>query len=291
MNPKTEKKIVDLVMGGLSLMKVAIGGWKREPLPNKGNRKHLLILGNGPSLLKSIDEHHDLILNSDLIGVNHLSRSPLYKKLKPSVLVLTPIEFWDHEHDQFLKDEFYKTADPLIYDTEWNLSIIAPLTAKNCKNALGYFSKNKRIKIYFVNMTPIDGNQKIANWIMRNRLGLPRPHNVLIPALVVGINLGYKTINILGADHSWMPYVRVTEENQVVMVQKHFYDEKEAQEKKMYNANSKSFDRKLYEVLQKFTYAFKSYFVIDGYAKSIGCEIINLTPNSFIDAFKRKSVN
>jgi hypothetical protein len=137
-------------------------------------------------------------------------------------------------------------------------------------------------------MTPIDGNQKIANWIMRNNWGLPRPHNVLIPSLVIAINMGYKKVFVAGADHSWMPYVRVTQKNEVVMVQKHFYDSKEAEEKAMYNASSKGCDRKLHEVLQKFTYAFKSYFVIQAYAKAQNCHIVNLTKGSYIDAFPRE---
>jgi hypothetical protein len=288
MRASTEKKITDLTFGLISLLKVALNMSGRENIPEAGAKKQLLILGNGPSLTQSILDQKKLISESELMAVNHLSRSDVFVELKPSVLVLTPIEFWDHAHDVFLKEEFLKTAEPIINNTDWKLSIIAPSTAKHCTEALAYFKQNRNITIYFVNMTPIDGHQGIANWIMKNRLGLPRPHNVLIPSIVIGVNQGYEKIFLVGADHSWIPGVRVTEKNEVVMVQKHFYDEKDAKEKAMYNAKSKGFDRKLHEVLQKFMYAFKSYFIIDAFAKSVGCSIINLTPDSFIDAFDRE---
>lgn len=287
MKPSTEKNIIDLVHGGISLLKVGLGGFKRGDSIPKGERSEVLVLGNGPSLTDFVAENESLVANADLIAVNHLARSEMFEKLQPRTLVLTPIEFWDHAHDAFLTSEFHKTADQIIAKTDWPLVIIAPSIAQHCKAAFQYFASNPNITIRFVQMTPIDGNQKIANWIMRNNWGLPRPHNVLIPSLVIAINMGYKKVFVAGADHSWMPYVRVTQNNQVVMVQKHFYDSKEAEEKAMYNASSKGFDRKLHEVLQKFTYAFKSYFVIDAYAKSEGCEIVNLTKGSYIDAFKR----
>lgn len=289
MKATTEKKIVNLVHGLLSLLKVVLGGFKRGSDLRKSHKSKALILGNGPSLTAFIAENEELIQQSDLIAVNHLARSELFEILKPATLVLTPIEFWDHAHDAFLTAEFHKTADAILSKTNWPLTIVAPSIAKHCAHAFKYFEKNSHISIAFVEMTPIDGHQGIANWIMKRNMGLPRPHNVLIPSIVIAINMGYKNVLLAGADHSWMPYVRVTERNQVVMVQKHFYDSKDAEEKAMYNASSKGFDRKLHEVLQKFTYAFKSYFVINAYAKSRGCEILNLTKGSYIDAFNRQS--
>ena len=36
--------------------------------------------------------------------------------------------------------------------------------------------------------------------------------------------------------------------------------------------------------------AFKSYFVLDAYARSLSKEIINITPGSYIDAFRRMRI-
>ena len=35
---------------------------------------------------------------------------------------------------------------------------------------------------------------------------------------------------------------------------------------------------------------FKSYFVLEAYARRLGKEVINVTPGSYIDAFKRMKV-
>ncbi|MEZ5049210.1 MAG: hypothetical protein R2766_06120 [Saprospiraceae bacterium] len=52
-----------------------------------------------------------------------------------------------------------------------------------------------------------------------------RPHNVLIPALMNGINLGYKKIYLIGAVFYFYVQQIVNAINEVLINQKHFYDE------------------------------------------------------------------
>ena len=49
--------------------------------------------------------------------------------------------------------------------------------------------------------------------------------------------------------------------------------------------------RRLHEVLEKFFFAFRSYFDLKDYAESRGVRIYNSTPKSYIDAFERKFFN
>ena len=47
---------------------------------------------------------------------------------------------------------------------------------------------------------------------------------------------------------------------------------------------------RLYTILYHMYVAFKSYFVLEAYARRLDKEVINVTPGSYIDAFKRMKV-
>ena len=98
-----------------------------------------------------------------------------------------------------------------------------------------------------------------------------------------------------GADHSWLQEIFVDDDNEVLLSQKHFYDKQAAKQKHyrdmsvaqpMYRGGSAQ-SRKLHEVLEKFYYTFRSYWTLRKYAESKAIEVINITPNSYIDAFKK----
>ena len=115
---------------------------------------------------------------------------------------------------------------------------------------------------------------------------MPRPHNVLIANIKVAIELKYKQVFLFGADHSWMKEIFVTEDNQVYLTQKHFYDEKTAKADVMYYG-TKNERRNIAQVLEKFVHSFNSYYLLNDYAKKSGVEVYNATRGSFIDAFPR----
>ena len=68
---------------------------------------------------------------------------------------------------------------------------------------------------------------------MENGWGMPRPHNVLIPSIILSMRMGFKKIYLAGADHSWLKEIFVSEDNEVFLTQKHFYDEKKAEARTM----------------------------------------------------------
>ena len=144
---------------------------------------------------------------------------------------------------------------------------------------------NPHIKLYIYNTTPIEGFQVFCNWIFRKGWGVPRPHNVLIPSIAMGLRLPFKKIYLAGADHSWLPEITVTDDNVVLMHQKHFYDQNKSQAETVKQENLNS--ARLHIILYHMHVAFKSYFILEAYARRLGKEIINVTPGSYIDAFKR----
>lgn len=99
----------------------------------------------------------------------------------------------------------------------------------------------------------------------------------------------FKKIYLAGADHSWLPEISVTDDNQVLMHQKHFYDQatSKAETVKQENLNT----ARLHTILYHMHVAFRSYFILLDYARHRGREIINITPGSFIDAFPRMNLD
>ena len=119
-------------------------------------------------------------------------------------------------------------------------------------------------------------------------MGMPRPRNVLIPAIMLAIATGYTDISIVGADHSWMTSLSVTDENEVVSIQPHFYadsDHEQARVRHEYRGY------RLHQIVESFAIAFRSYHHIADYAASRGVKIYNATPGSFLDAFPRRPLS
>ena len=51
---------------------------------------------------------------------------------------------------------------------------------------------------------------------------MPFSQNVLVAAIYISLNLGYKNIYLLGADHSWAHDVSVNDDNQLCLNDRHF---------------------------------------------------------------------
>lgn len=133
-------------------------------------------------------------------------------------------------------------------------------------------------------MTPVEGFAPVCHAAFSAGLGTPRPRNVLIPSIMCAIREGFGTIYIAGADHSWTKTLDVDEENRVVSLQPHFYEDNEHEKKRVV---TEYHNYPLHTILKSLYTAFRSYFHIRDYAGSLGVKIINITPGSFIDAFER----
>lgn len=256
----------------------------RFPKKNISNRE-LLILGNGPALIKDINEINNL--NSyDKLAVNHFAESVLYCELKPSYYCINAPELFLDSSD----DETEKRRDilfnSLVLKTSWNITLLVINAARKESKWKNIIAMSPNIKVTYYNTNPFDGFKFVKYFIWRYNLGLPAPHNVIIPSIILAINENYKVINLLGVDHSWLKEIIVQDDNLVLLNQKHFYDHKESKLEPMRKGITHS--RKLHEILHKFYHAFKGYHEIEDFALAQNVQIYNLTSESYIDAFKRK---
>lgn len=278
----------NLLDTGLSIFRIPFFAKPWGKIKRSERKKDLVIISNGPSLNAALELFFEKHTQYDSLAVNMFAISQFYKLLKPNWYVIASPDMWMDSGDSRLKNKKHRLWNAISENTDWPLSIFLPAEARSMCDLKEYVKKNSHIRICYFNRTPIEGFAFFRNICFRWNLGMPRPHNVLIPSIMVGINLGYKRQYLLGVDHSWLPEVTVNSKNEVLVNQKHFYDEDTAQPLPM---SKQGGNRKLHEVLHKWYVSFKSYFIIQEYATDRGVTIYNATPNSFIDAFERKALD
>ncbi|MDY4810683.1 MAG: hypothetical protein SO168_01250 [Muribaculaceae bacterium] len=247
--------------------------------PANSATNQLIILGNGPSLRTNLNNDLDLLRSADTLAVNFAANTPEFSEIQPTYYLLADPHFFDKAGE-----------DPNVGRLIENLnSITFPMTLfvpAGARKADSYFH-NHNLTVKHFSFTAVEGYTWFENAMMNSHRGMPRPRNVLIPSIMVGIWLGYKEIYLLGADHSWLKTLSVNDRNEVVSIQPHFYKEDSREQQRV---NEVYVNRQLHEVLESMMIAFKSYHRIREYADRCGTQIFNSTPGSMIDAFERASL-
>ena len=239
----------------------------------------IIIMGNGPSLAETIASYSDRLASRPLLAVNFAANTPEFFALRPQYYVLADPYFFnatDNANVSALLEH--------LEAVEWNLTIFLPVKAKKS----GYRFNNPLITVEYFNTTGVEGFAWLENFAYSRGYGMPRPRNVLIPSIMIAMALGYKSIYITGADHSWTRTLSVNERNEVVSIQPHFYKDDEKEETRV---KTEYLKYPLHSIIYSFYVAFRSYFTIRRYADYRGIDIFNATPGSFIDAFERRSIS
>lgn len=287
----------DIITSILSIVKVLImSKYNVQFKKIKKKSDECVILGNGPSLNAFIESNIDFLNGKDSMCVNLFGRTNLYSKIKPNHYIITALQYWKGENQVEYIENRAKTLKDIADNTLWPMTFYAPAAARLDKKWISQFSANKNISIQYFNITPVEGFKSFCHSIFSLNLGMPRPHNVLISAIYVAIRSGYKRIYLAGADHSWLKDIFVTDDNVVLASQKHFYDQ-EFKDDTLNNSNPKTLAhngeyqaKKLHQVLEKFKTTFESHHVLAQYSKKQKVEIINITPNSYIDSYPKMSL-
>lgn len=272
---KIQKKMSEAASTMASLLKVAL----MSKAPSRAGRRTgetLLVLGNGPSLRTAIDEHAAVLGSYALMSVNFAPITPDFFALRPRMHILADGGFFAAERDanmQKLWDSFQRV--------DWDMTLYVPTRYRRSPSLTGLPAN---IEVKFYNLTPVEGNRTVSRLLYSKGLGMPRPRNVMIPAIMTGIREGFGRIVLLGADHSWSRTLWVNDDNRVVTVQPHFYKDND-KEKERVESLYKGI--RLHQIYESFAIAFRSYFGVKDFAESRGVEILNATPGSFIDAFPR----
>lgn len=264
----------------LSMVKIPLKSRRPSALPTGlSNPDELVILANGPSLNTIVSAHRDFIDRRTLLAVNFCATSPMFTDLKPELYLIADPLFWivDEKRDALF--------GALAEKTDWPLHLFMPARSRSDRKWQTMLAGNPNITVHIYNSTPVEGFRRFTDAVYRHGLGMPRPHNVLIPSIATALRMPFKKIYLAGADHSWLPEITVTEQNEVLMHQKHFYDSGKSKADTVKQENLSA--ARLHTILYHMHVAFKAYFTLRDHAERLGKEIVNITPGSYIDAFPR----
>lgn len=252
----------------------------RRPTVSRSARpgESLIILGNGPSLATTMTESAGRLDESPLMAVNFAANTEEFQTLRPQYYILADPHFFTIGADPNVDRLWAHLAS-----TDWKITLYIPARMKGKIP----FDGNGNQTIEYFNPVGIEGFDSLKNFAYSTGRGMPRPRNVLIAALMVGMSAGFKEIYITGADHSWSRTLSVDEQNRVVSIQPHFYKDSDDEQERVATVYS---GVRLHDIMLSFHVAFKAYHEIAAYAKKHGVAIYNATPGSFIDAFERKSL-
>lgn len=261
-----------------SLVKIALLS-RKTTLRRRDTAGSLIIMGNGPSLRNDLENNPEALMQHDRMAVNFAANAPEFHTIRPTSYILVDPHFFSGKDDDNLRRLWLNLSQ-----VSWSMTLIVP-SGKNTVIPQAIL-ENGNIIVEKINCVGAEGFEWLENMVFGHRLGMPRPRNVLIPAIMAGMWMGYKDIYLAGADHSWMKTISVDEQNRVISVQPHFYKDDEKEQKRVDTTYA---GYRLHEIIHSFYVAFNSYHHIARWARRRRQNIYNATPGSFIDAFPRKS--
>lgn len=256
----------------------------KETYRYRRNSDKLIVMGNGPSLLPTLESHKDKLEQYDLMAVNFMGLSSSYLLYKPNLYVLLDPAFWQKTSTGKVEEKVLALYQEICKNTSWDLSMYLPYQSAKTKEIESILCQNPLIHIFYYNNTKFEGFSKLNDWIYGKQWGMPRAQNVLNAALMLGIYFQYSQIVLAGADNDWISNLWVDEQNNVRINDTHFYDYDEAKK------NARYFNMTMDESLLCFYFAFRTYNDINAFAAKNGVEIVNANPQSYIDAFKKDFV-
>ena len=243
-----------------------------------------IIIGNGPSINNYLENSIDDISNKDTFVVNYFALTDFFKLVKPNFYLMMDKDIYTLNPTPF-NNENKNNLEliSILNKISWNMTIFAPNKFKNTPLIKAIFNKN--VKIVYFNSTPINGIKFIENFFFKKNLGMPKPETVIIPAIFLAINLKYSCINLFGAEASWLKYLHVTDNNEVIVRLKHFYKN----DSDSIQGHSTLSTLSTFLITQ--AHCFSSHMRLQEYSKYRSSQILNYTPESYIDAYKKVKSN
>ncbi len=250
---------------------------KVRKLNDKKNAgKKAFVLGNGPSLNKVLATStlYEELKNSSIIVTNRFAICDGFFSLRPNYYILLDPAFFNEE--TILGDPSIQNMYEALNRIDWPMSLFISYHANDI--VLAKYLHNNNIKIIRYNDTTIVGSDGFQNYMYRHCLGIPSSRNIVIPAIMMMINLGFGSIYLYGVEFSWTKNIDVDpNNNKAFLNNSHFYNSKD-----VLHYDKGWFKWYLEAIVEMLTGLEK----VETFAKSRDVKIINRTKGSFIDVFE-----
>lgn len=270
----------------LFIVLINIGKTKLEKVKIEDSSKEILVLGNGPSLNDSYNEIIELDRNTtSVFAVNSFADSSYFEIIKPEFYALVDPRFFWKTEDKLLVSIQNRTSDSLMNKTNWKLNLLVPGYSENSE-LIKKVSKNININlVYFNNVAIYEGSDTLNCMLYKKGYANPPFRNVLIAAIFFSLKIGFKTIKIYGADHSWHENLFLGSDNKLYTKEMHFFDEDNS---RYILKNDEGQPAKVHEQLYSIVKALSIYHSLEKLSVMMGAKIINRSSKTWIDAFSRE---
>lgn len=264
---------------------------KHYPLPKVEHEKNrMVVIGNGPSLNKTLELYLPQILESDIVMVNYSVRTPLFAQLKPSYYAIMDPSFAFDNPDDI--DVIRGCVHDLVERTQWPMKLVLPRDFRTWW-AVEEFKKNNNITVLF------DGGEwksmpddKLFPALEENRV-CPPTYTTLTYCIYMSLYWRYEETYVVGADMSFFKDMYVGQKDNVLYtIDTHFYDNDEVQpEPTDPEFKGRRMHRTMEQLLYEFCMIIREYSMLNRYAQWKGLKLYNASEYSMIDCLERKKLS
>lgn len=265
---------------------------QNNPLPKvTHNRQRAVVIGNGPSLNKTMEIYKQQVLEADSIMVNESCMTPLYETIKPVAYVLVdPVYFEEEKNKHYLQTRIDVTK-ALVSKTAWPIKIIMPCAARG-KYMTEQFKENPNIEVlYYESGWHLPKGISQFEALDKNLID-PPSQTVLNAALWLAIYWGYQETYIVGADTSFIQDIYVGQKDNVLYtIDTHFFNNEDVYDFDFEpEKHGRPFGMDMEELLKAVHTMFADYKKLRQYADWKGVKVYNASEYSMIDCFERKKL-
>ena len=126
----------------LSVVKILLQSKWHTHLPSSfGNPEELLILANGPSLSRTVQEAPEFIKGKTLLAVNFCATSPMFEQLRPEIYLIADPLFW------IVPEKRVQLFQTLAEKTTWPMNFFVPARALKNKEWHPMLAGNPNIRL------------------------------------------------------------------------------------------------------------------------------------------------
>ncbi|AQG80734.1 hypothetical protein [Spirosoma montaniterrae] len=277
----------ELAVSVLSLLKALMRLQHRTRLPAR-QLPVCSVLGNGPSLNQSLTEQLDFIRQTEIVCVNNFAHAEVFTQLRPQNYVISDPNYFVFTAQTTDRPDISRTLAVFGEQVDWPMTLYVPHFAKGSYLIRTIGQKSPNINIVFFNYTVLTGFPSLIYWLYARGFGMPRAQTVIVAALTLMINRQFETIYLFGADTSWHEEIRLTDDNQLLIKQVHFYDKpKDVQHEPVYSDKHRQRTFSMASQFLSLHKVFRGYEIIRDYADYRRVTILNASAKSYIDAFER----
>ena len=253
----------------------------------KDRKKPLMVLANGPSLNESLEKiiANKEYLNHDIATVNFMTNDERFYIIRPCYHVISDGMFYNVPSQQDRVEKFFNNLNNKI---NWKITLFASYEFWKDNEWKRRITNDKVKVVPLHRQTPPWNAGKLTLFLAKKGLLGADFGSVLHHAINMGIMSGYKKVILYGSDHTFFDGLCVDNNNRVCKKTTHFYDDKPEEVKPVFHTwSGKDVPYTMSFFLYEYMRVFRGHEILRNVADYFGVDIINKTPCSMIDSYKR----